>query len=62
MIDLFGRKARAKAQEHLKNYYKLEDALKQKDRIIKLQAQKIEHLKNEVTWFGDDIDYPNSHN
>jgi len=60
MIDLFGIKARKEAQEHLKKYYQLKDALKQKDLLIELQAQKIENLKNEVTWFGNDIDFPNS--
>lgn len=60
MIDLFGIKARQEAQEHIKVINNLKDKLHQKDLVIELQAQKIENLKNEVTWFDNDIDFPNS--
>lgn len=60
MFDLFGIKARQETQEHIKVINDLKDAIHAKDLIIELQAQKIENLKNEVTWFGNDIDFPNS--
>lgn len=60
MIDLFGIKARQEAQEHIKVINDLKDEVHQKNLLIELQAQKIENLKNEVTWFGNDIDFPNS--
>lgn len=60
MIDLFGIKARQEAQDHIKVINNLKDELHQKDLLIELQAQKIENLKNDITWFGNDIDFPNS--
>lgn len=61
MIDLFGIKARQEAQEHIKVINDFKEVIRANNRIIELQAQKIEHLKNIVTWFGNDIDFPNSH-
>lgn len=60
MIDIFGIKARQNNLSHLRKIRELEDTIERKNYIIELQAQKIEHLKNELTWFGDDLDYPNS--
>lgn len=62
MLDLFGRKARQDNLSHLRKITELEDKIKTKDRIIEMQAQRIEGLKNQTPWFGSDIDFPNSHN
>lgn len=60
MIDLFGIKARQETQDHLRVIKKLKEELQQKNMLIEIQSQKIEYLKNEVTWFGNDLDFPNS--
>lgn len=60
MIDLFGIKARQDCLSHLKKITELEDKIEEQKRLIELQAQKIEGLKNQTPWFGSDLDYPNS--
>lgn len=60
MIDLFGIKARQECLSHLRKIRELEDKIKTRDRIIDMQAQRIRGLKNPITGFGSDIDYPNS--
>lgn len=62
MFDPFGIKARQDNLLHLRKIRELEDKIETKDRIIEMQAQRIEGLKNQTPWFGSDIDYPNSHN
>lgn len=61
MIDLFGIKARQDCLSHLRKITELEDQIQEQKRLIELQAQKIEGLKNQTPWFGSDIDYPNSY-
>ena len=61
MFDLFGIKARQECLSHLRKITELEDKIKMKDRIIEMQAQRIRGLKNPITGYGSDIDYPNSH-
>lgn len=60
MIDLFGIKAKQDCLSHLRKITELEDQIQEQKRLIELQAQKIEGLKNQTPWFGSDIDYPNS--
>lgn len=59
-IDLFGIKARQDCLSHLRKITELEDKLENQNRIIELQAQKIEGLKNQTPWFGSNIDFPNN--
>ena len=61
MIDLFGIKARQECLSHLRKIRELEDKIETKDRIIEMQAQRIHGLKNPITGFGSNLDYPNSH-
>ena len=61
MIDLFGIKAKQTSLNHLKRIYELERKVDEQKLYIELLSQKIERLQNEVTWFGNDIDFPNSY-
>lgn len=60
MIDLFGIRSRQEVLNHLRKIQELKSVIEMQRGIIELQGQKIENLKNEVTWFGNDIDFPNS--
>ena len=60
MIDLFGIRSRQEVLIHMRKIHELEDVIQMQKGIIEFQGQKIENLKNEVTWFGNDIDFPNS--
>lgn len=57
MIDLFGIKARQDALHHMKKIEQLEDKIKEQNRIIQMQQQKIKALQFRLP-FGSDIDYP----
>lgn len=59
-IDLFGIKARQDCLSHLRKITELEDKIENQNRIIEMQAQRIEGLKNQTPWFGSDIDFPGS--
>ena len=60
MIDFFGIRSRQEVLNHLNKIKKLEDKIENQNRIIEMQAQRIEGLKNQTPWFGSDIDYPGS--
>ena len=60
MIDLFGIKAKQTSLNHLKRIYELERKVDEQKLYIELLSQKLDRLQNEVTWFGNDIDFPNS--
>ena len=57
MIDLFGIRSRQEVLIHMRKIHELEDVIQMQKGIIEFQGQKIENLKNEVTWFGNDIDF-----
>lgn len=59
MIDLFGIKARQDSLDHMKKIEQLEDKIKEQNRIIQMQQQRIKELQYRLP-FGNDIDYPGS--
>lgn len=60
MIDLFGIKARQDCLSHLRKITELEDELTKYKQTCELQAQVIDHLKNDTAHLISDVDFPNS--
>ena len=60
MIDLFGIKARQTSLNHLRRITELEDEVFKWKRTCELQAQVIDHLKNDTSHLIQDVDFPNS--
>lgn len=60
MIDLFGIKAKQTNLNHLRRITELEDELTKYKQTCELQAQIIDHLKNDTAHLINDIDFPNS--
>lgn len=59
MIDLFGINARQDLLHYMKKIEQLEDKIKEQNRIIQMQQQRIKELQYRLP-FGNDIDYPGS--
>ena len=59
MIDFLGIRSRQEVLNHMKKIEQLEDKIKEQNRIIQMQQQKIKALQFRLP-FGDDIDYPGS--
>lgn len=59
-IDLFGIKARQTNLNHLRRITELEDELTKYKQTCELQAQIIDHFKNDTAHLINDIDFPNS--
>lgn len=59
-IDLFGIKARQTNLNHLRRITELEDEVHKLKQTCELQAQIIDHLKNDTAHLINDIDFPNS--
>lgn len=59
-IDLFGIKARQTNLNHLRRITELEDEVFKLKQTCELQAQVIDHLKNDTGHLIRDIDFPNS--
>ena len=60
MIDLFGIKARQTNLNHLRRITELEDEVHKLKQTCELQAQIIDHLKNDTAHLINDVDFPNS--
>ena len=60
MIDLFGIKAKQTNLNHLRRITELEDELNKYKQTCELQAQIIDHLKNDTSHLIQDVDFPNS--
>lgn len=60
MIDFFGIKARQDCLSHLKKITQLEDEVFKWKQTCELQAQVIDHLKNDASHLYQDVDFPNS--
>lgn len=60
MIDLFGIKARQTSLNHLRRITELEAEVFKLKQTCELQAQVIDHLKNDTAHLISDIDFPNS--
>ena len=59
-IDLFGIKAKQTNLNHLRRITELEDEVHKLKQTCELQAQIIDHLKNDTAHLISDIDFPNS--
>ena len=59
-IDLFGIKARQTNLNHLRRITELEDKVYKLKQTCELQAQVIDHLKNDTAHLISDVDFPNS--
>lgn len=59
-IDLFGIKARQDCLSHLRKITELEDDVFKLKQTCELQAQIIDHLKNDTSHLIQDVDFPNS--
>lgn len=59
-IDLFGIKARQTNLNHLRRITELEDEVHKLKQTCELQAQIIDHLKNDTAHLISDVDFPNS--
>lgn len=59
-IDIFGIKARQTSLNHLRRITELEDEVFKLKQTCELQAQVIDHLKNDTAHLISDIDFPNS--
>lgn len=59
-IDLFGIKARQTNLNHLRRITELEDEVYKLKQTCELQAQVIDHLKNDTAHLINDVDFPNS--
>ncbi len=60
MIDLFGIKARQTYLNQLRRINELDAEVFKLKQTCELQAQVIEHLKNDTAHLISDIDFPNS--
>lgn len=60
MIDFFGIKTRQTSLNHLRRITELEDEVFKLKQTCELQAQVIDHLKNDTAHLISDIDFPNS--
>jgi len=60
MIDFFGIKTRQTSLNHLRRITELEDEVFKWKQTCELQAQVIDHLKNDTAHLISDIDFPNS--
>lgn len=59
-IDLFGIKAKQTNLNHLRRITELEDEVYKLKQTCELQAQVIDHLKNDTAHLISDVDFPNS--